>query len=61
MLPKGIPKLGIRHLIVGAGGLQSGVGPEKIAPSTHIPSTQFTHKRMLASPVVTANYAFGSC
>ena len=53
-------KLGNRHLIVGAGGLQSGVGPEEIAPTTHIPSTQFTHNRMLALPVVTVNYAFGN-
>lgn len=53
-------KLGNRHLIVEPGGLQSGVGPEEIAPTTHISSTQFTHNRMLASPVVTVNYAFGS-
>ena len=43
-----LKKLGNRHLIVGAGGLQSGGGPEEIAPTAHIPSTQIIYNRMLA-------------
>ena len=56
-------KLGNRHLIVGAGGLQSGVGPEEIAPTTHthppnIPKTESWLRQLLQQGCFKDNVIF---